>query len=278
MSEFVVTLRELANLDDAVALVRLGQASVALAGGGRIVLIDPFLSPHPERLVPPPVAPETLADVDLVLVTHEHWDHLDGPTCEAIARVAPQATFVCPEPIVDQLVAAGVPAERVSGTRPGRSYQQADATIWPIAAKHGLHVTDAYTFGEVDGVPRFLGYVVELAGVRAYHAGDTIPYEGLAEAVRALQPDVALLPINGRDWYRERLDIVGNLEAREAAQLAAAIGAELLVPLHYDMFAANLADPGDLVRLVHQWRLAVSVLVLPVGLPAVVRPARRRGR
>ncbi len=278
MSGLAQQLRSLTQVTGGIGLVRLGQASVALAGGDCLVLIDPFLSPHPDRLVPPPLDPVELDCVDVVLVTHEHWDHLDGPTCAAIARVALQATFLCPEPIVDQLVAAGVPAERVSGTRPGQSYRRADVTIWPIAAKHGLHATDAYSFGEVDGVPRFLGYVVELAGVRLYHAGDTIPYEGLAESVGVLQPDVALLPINGRDWYRERLDIVGNLDAREAAQLAAAIGAELLVPLHYDMFAANLADPGELVRFVRERELALGVLVLPVGHPAVICPARRRGR
>ncbi|MCX7623332.1 MAG: MBL fold metallo-hydrolase [Thermomicrobium sp.] len=277
MSGLAQRLWELAGLGDAVALVRLGQASVALAGGGRIVLIDPFFSPHPDRLVSPPLDPMELDAVDLVLVTHEHWDHLDGPTCAAIARVSP-ASFVCPEPIVDQLAAAGVPRERVRGVRPGTRYDFAGVAIRPIAAKHGLHASDAYTFGTVEGVPRFLGYVVELAGVRLYHAGDTIVYEGLEEAVRAERPDVALLPINGRDWYRERLDIVGNCDVREAAQLAAAIGAELVVPLHYDMFAANLADPGEFVRFVHERRLPVSVLVLPVGQPAILHPARAIGR
>jgi len=278
MSGLAQQLRSLTQVTCGVGLVRLGQASVALAGGGCLVLIDPFLSPHPDRLVPPPLDPVELDCVDVVLVTHEHWDHLDGAACAAIARVALQATFLCPEPVVDQLVAAGVPAERVRGARPGETYALAGVTVWPVAAKHGLHAQDAYSFAAVDGVPRFLGYVVELTGVRLYHAGDTIPYEGLEEAVGALEPDVALLPINGRDWYRERLDIVGNLDAREAAQLAAAIGAELLVPLHYDMFAANLADPGELVRFVRERELALGVLVLPVGHPAVICPARRRGR
>ncbi len=270
-------LQRLASLPDAVALVRLGQASVALAGGGRVVLIDPFFSPHPDRLVPPVLAPEQLEMVDVVLVTHEHWDHLDGATCAAIARVSP-AIFACPEPVRDQLEGAGVPGDRVRGVRPGEAYDVDGVPVWPVAARHGLHASDAYSFGEVDGVPRFLGYVVEVAGVRVYHAGDTVMYDGLEDTVRARQPDVALLPINGRDWYRERLDIVGNLDVREAAELAAAIGAAIVVPLHYDMFAANLADPGDLVRYVHTRQLPLAVLVLPVGHPAVICPVRARGR
>ncbi|MCS7050374.1 MAG: MBL fold metallo-hydrolase [Thermomicrobium sp.] len=264
-----------AGLRDAVTVVRLGQAGILVAGAGRVVAIDPFLSPHPDRLVPPPVDVADLNLVDLVLVTHEHWDHLDAVTCERLAQVAPRAQFACPEPILPQLVGAGVPRTRTYGLRPGRSYRLADVTVWPVAAKHGRHREDAYAFGEVDGVPRFLGYVVELAGIRLFHAGDTVPYEGLEETVRALGPQIALLPINGRDWYRERDDIVGNLDVREAAHLAVGIGAEVLVPLHYDMFPANLADPGTLVRYVHDRRLPLHVMVLAVGQPAVLRPVRR---
>jgi len=94
MEGVAAILQQLAQRHDLLGIVWLGQASVALAGSGRIVLIDPFLSPHPDRLVPPMVAPEELASVDLVLVTHGHWDHLDGPTCAAIARVAPGARFL----------------------------------------------------------------------------------------------------------------------------------------------------------------------------------------
>jgi|UniRef100_A0A7C1G222 L-ascorbate metabolism protein UlaG (beta-lactamase superfamily) len=271
-------LSDLAAREHAVGLVRLGQASIALAGGGRIVLIDPFLSPHPDRLVPPPITPDELTMVDLVLVTHEHWDHLDAAACVGIARAAPQALFACPEPVVSQLTAAGISEERVRGVRPGRAYELAGVTVWPVAAKHGLHTADAYSFGEVNGVPRFLGYVVEFGGVRLYHAGDTIVYDELGETVRALEPQVALLPINGRDWYREREDIVGNLDIREAAHLAVEIGAELLVPLHYDMFAVNLADPGALVRYVHDRQLPVNVLVLQVAQPVLLQPVRTVGR
>ncbi len=271
-------LGDLAAREHAVGLVRLGQASVALAGGGRLVLIDPFLSPHPDRLVPPPITPNELTMVDLVLVTHEHWDHLDGAACAGIAAAAPMALFACPEPVMPQLVAAGVPKGRVRGVRPGCAYELAGVTVWPVAAKHGLHTADAYSFGEVNGVPRFLGYVVDFGGVRLYHAGDTIAYEGLEEALRALAPQFVLLPINGRDWFREREDIVGNLDVREAAHLAVGIGAELLVPLHYDMFAANLADPGALVRYVHDRQLPVNVLVLQVARPVLVQPVRTVGR
>ncbi len=52
--------------------------------------------------------------------------------------------------------------------------------------------------------------------MRVYHAGDTIAYDDMVERLRALRVDVALLPINGRDHFREAQDVVGNLTPREA--------------------------------------------------------------
>ena len=86
--------------------------------------------------------------------------------------------------------------------------------------------------------------MVELGSLRLYHAGDTIDFDGLAERLRELAIEVALVPINGRSAEREAADIVGNLDSSEAVALAAAARARVAIPMHYDMFAANLGDVG----------------------------------
>jgi L-ascorbate metabolism protein UlaG (beta-lactamase superfamily) len=66
-------------------------------------------------------------------------------------------------------------------------------------------------------------------------------------------PGVVLLPINGRNVLRERLlNIVGNMDEREAAELAHAVGASVIVPMHWDMFALNRGSPDRLRRRVAQ--------------------------
>ena len=50
---------------------------------------------------------------------------------------------------------------------------------------------------------------------------------------------MALLPVNGRSFYKLQRGIIGNMDAAEAAELAVAIGAKLLVPMHYDLYAVN---------------------------------------
>src|SRR5258706_12672596 len=82
---------------DAIALWWLGQAGFVLRSARSIVYLDPFLSDRP---------------ADLVLCTHEHWDHLDPETLPGLARASPQACFVVPLPIVEQVTALGISPER----------------------------------------------------------------------------------------------------------------------------------------------------------------------
>ena len=124
-------------------------------------------------------------------------------------------------------------------------------------------MADAYTFGRElsNGLYRYLGYVIDDGVARVYHAGDTIVYEGQAERLRALGADVALLPINGRDHFREAAGVVGNMDHREAARLAEEAGVDVLVPMHYDTFAQNLGFPAHLVDVVRHQHPSLAVLI-----------------
>jgi L-ascorbate metabolism protein UlaG (beta-lactamase superfamily) len=87
-----------------------------------------------------------------------------------------------------------------------------------------------------------MGYVVQFGKWSIYHSGDTLWYDGMVETLKPFRLDIALLPINGND---PRRGVAGNLSAREAAQLGKQVGARLVIPHHYDMFAFNTADPDD---------------------------------
>ena len=256
-------LRQARTGQGVVALTWLGQAGFAVSANGRTALVDPFLSAHSDRLYEASLAPSSILDVDLVLCTHEHIDHFDAETAPAIAAASPGAVFVVPSPIVDQVTEAGVAADRVLGVQPGERHEVAGFTIDAVPACHGVTMDDAYGFGEEisGGAIRFLGYVVAADGVRLYHAGDTIRYDGMEAAVRRLDPDVALLPVNGRDAEREARGIVGNLDEREAPRLAAAIGADTLIPMHHDMIRGNLGSTAKVVDAVEQESRRVAVLV-----------------
>lgn len=254
----------------AVAMWWLGQASVVLRSAGTTVYIDPFLSEYPDRLAPPLFAPEAAPPADYVLCTHEHVDHFDPQTLPGMAQASPHARFVVPLPIVEQATALGIAAERVLGTQPGEILHLGAITLFSVPACHGLKAPPAlYSFDFVEregkNLYRYLGYILEIAGVRIYHAGDTVIYDGMVERLREQEIDVAFLPINGRSYFREQQDIVGNMDEREAADLAAAAGVKVLVPIHYDMFAANQGRPGTLVDYVQAHHSDLTCLIPAAG-------------
>ncbi|MDQ3856801.1 MAG: MBL fold metallo-hydrolase [Chloroflexota bacterium] len=246
-----------------VALWWLGQASVLLKGAGATVYVDPYFSQLPERLVPPPFPPEEAPAADLVLVTHDHIDHLDDATLPGLARSSPSARFVVPEPLVSRLAGLGIEPERVVGARVDEPLELDGVTVTPVAAMHDFSSPPAtYDFGlDDEGRHTYVGYLLDFGGARVYHSGDTVVYDGLVERLREVDVHVGLLPINGRSYFRERQDIAGNMDEREAADLAAAAGFRLLVPIHYDMFAANLGRPGLLVEYVRSQHPELSCFV-----------------
>jgi L-ascorbate 6-phosphate lactonase len=256
----------------------LGQSGFRLRDpeGGPVIFVDPFLSPHEGRTWQAPVGPEALAQADFVLCTHEHTDHFDQPALKA-ANAQPGAAFnlVVPEPITGMARELGIPAERVIGVQPGHTFEWPGLCVTPVPARHGINVSDAYNFGEKlsAGQIRYLGYVIELGGVRAYHAGDTVVYEGQAALIRPLKPHLALLPINSRGFYREtERNIVGNMDPREAAHLTVDIGAQVLAPMHWDIFAFNRGFPRDVVAYADQNLPQLTVLILGRAAKFTYRP------
>jgi L-ascorbate metabolism protein UlaG (beta-lactamase superfamily) len=252
----------------------LGQSGFRLRNpeGGPTVFVDPYLTPRDNRTWQAPITPEGLAEqADLVLASHEHTDHLDRPSLkQAVATETSRFKLVVPSPLAEQVTSElGLPSERVIAAQPDTAIDVIPGvTVHPVPARHGVNVSDAYTFGQElsGGQVRYLGYVIDLQGARAYHAGDCVPYDDQAARLKALSPQIAMLPINGRDFYREtERNLVGNMDPREAARLASDIGAQVLIPMHWELFPHNRGFPRDLVAYAETHFPELSVLVMGRG-------------
>jgi len=228
-------------------LTWLGQAGFRIDFESTSIVIDPWVSPHAERLVPPPPLELAADGVDWLLVTHEHLDHLDLPFLPRFRERSPTARVVLPAPLLP-LVEEVVPAGLLVPVQPGESLDLDGLAVNVVPAIHGVTMEDAYGDGSaLGGAPRFVGYVLG-SRRRVYHAGDTIVTPDLRAALEPLDVQLALLPINGRDAEREARGIVGNMDAVEAAELALEVGASWLVPYHWDGFAGNTVPPGSAVE------------------------------
>lgn len=223
----------------------LGQSGFLLRWKQAALLFDPYLSdsltvkyadsdkPH-VRMTAIPVAPARLSFVDAVTVSHIHTDHLDPDTLQPLLAES-KAVVLAPESIRSQVrerSALGDP--RIHGLDDAKTVDAGPFSVTGIAAAHNDVERDAA------GRCKYLGYVVRFGSWSVYHAGDTKLHAGLARSVRPFHPDVALLPINGDQPERR---VAGNLDGREAAELAKEIGARVAIPMHYEMFEFNTASP-----------------------------------
>jgi L-ascorbate 6-phosphate lactonase len=225
----------------------LGQSGLLLESGGQTVLIDPWLSPHPLRTLPPPVIGIWPAQIDLVLITHGHGDHLDLPGLASLTGRTRIAEIAAPEPHLAS-IAEALPGIRRMGVRPNTPLDRLGG-IAVLPAWHGVTVADGYgPMIAADGTSPQVGYQFELGGVGVYISGDTIADPALVEAVRPLRTELVFLPVNGHDAEREARGILGNMSADEAVDFALAIGARALVPLHFDGVSGNTSDVGEVER------------------------------
>jgi L-ascorbate 6-phosphate lactonase len=246
-----------------------GQAGFRLAAGESRVLLDPFLTDRADRRYRPPAAAPDFADVTLVLCTHEHADHLDLPFLREFCAVNPAATIVVPEPVVEIAADGGVDKSRLAGAVPGGEFRDRDVTVHPVPALHGIGGDEpvVYEFAPGGDPVRFLGYLLEIGGIRFFHSGDCLVYPELPGTLAALAPDVLMIPINGRDHIRESRGIVGNMNETEAAWLCAEVGPAYVIPMHYEAIGGNTGDPGRFAVLVRESACPATVLIPPRAIP-----------
>jgi L-ascorbate metabolism protein UlaG (beta-lactamase superfamily) len=227
-----------------LALWSLGQAGFAIKGGETIAYIDPYLSDAiaesggPARRFALPMNPATIQHANVVFATHEHADHADGATLGPLLAASPQATLVTSPQGREIALQAGVAPTRIVVPRLGERITQGALTYTAIPAAHYAYEVDNA------GHSRWMGFLIECNGVTLYHAGDTILIPEILTALAGQRIDLALLPINGRDFFREQREIVGNLWPREAVELAVAINAGVLIGIHNDLFESNRVNPG----------------------------------
>lgn len=235
-----------------LAIYWLGQAGFVIDGGGKRIVIDPYLSdslaqkyrgkPYPhERMAPPPLDAAGLGAVDLVLCTHHHTDHMDGETLRTIALLHPNLRFVVPAASIDLArERIGVADSRLVGVDAGQHLDIDGIGIDVFRAAHETLERDEL------GHHKFLGYGLTLAGRRIFHSGDTIRFDGQVEEVANFRADLALLPVNGRRSELSDAGFAGNLSLAEAIGLCEAAAMPAMIAHHYGLFAFNTADPAEI--------------------------------
>ena len=221
--------------DAQVTLAWLGHATVLLNFFGVTILSDPVLFPRigirlpgftigPKRLTAPALKSDELPKIDLVLLSHAHFDHLDLRTLRCFDR----ATSVITARATSDLL-KGTRFSDVTELEWGQSRTlsttvgQSEVTAFPV--KHWGARTQRDTYRGYNG------YLIERNGRRIIFAGDTAMTENFAELRRHGAIDVAIMSIGAYNPW-----IQSHCTPEQAVQMANAAGARFIVPVHHQAF------------------------------------------
>jgi L-ascorbate metabolism protein UlaG (beta-lactamase superfamily) len=226
-----------------VQITWLGHATFKITSSqGKVILIDPWTQKNPAC----PAEWKKIDKVDLMLVTHGHFDHI-GDAVEIAKATKP--TVVTIVELAGWLQSKGV--ENTIGMNKGGTITIDGVKITMTHAIHTSGVEDGSYVGEA------CSYVLEFENQRKlYHAGDTCAFSDMQLINELHRPDVALLPIG--DYY--------TMGPREAAVAVRMLGVLHVIPMHYGTFPALTGTPAGLREALQQLGLnEVEVIEMQPG-------------
>lgn len=245
-----------------LALTWIGHASFLVQFTDLNILIDPNFANWlfwQKRVKRAGLRLKDLPQIDLVLLTHAHFDHFHKPT---LRRLPSPKVAVVPWGVGD--LARGLGFSRIIELEWWESFSHGD---WKVTFTPSKHWGARVLHDEYRG---FGGFVVEHQGRRIYHAGDTAYFSGFRDIGARCHPEIALLPIGAYfpDSFREV-----HMGPDEAHQGFLDLGAQWMVPMHFGAFKLSFEDmdepPRWLREIAAEHQMSDRVRILDEGYPVV---------
>ncbi|RLE87327.1 MAG: metal-dependent hydrolase [Thermoprotei archaeon] len=208
----------------------LGHAAFCVEMDGKRLLFDPWIEGNPQSCI----SVEQLGHVDLVLVSHDHDDHI-GQAFDICRRTG--ATLVAVHEIAVEAAKRGLRAVGVNVGGPAR-VEGLEVVVTPALHSSGR------------GIP--VGFIVRSREGSVYHAGDTGLFYDIKLYAELYPVDIAMVPIGGH--Y--------TMDPLQAAVFTSLLKPRVVIPMHYNTFPAIRADPQVFAKEVTSRSRGTKVVVL----------------
>ena len=242
------------------------------------------------RAAPMVINPFAVKNVDAVLATHYHADHMDPSYAAAVVKnIAKKIPFIGPKKSVELWVKWGVPADRCVTVKPGDSVKIGDLEI--IALDSFDRTCLVTTDGEVDirgACPndmdeKAVNYLIKTSGGNIYHSGDSHYSVYYAKHGKDYQIDVAF-----GSYGENPVGVMDKMTSVDILRMAEALRCKVVIPIHHDIWTNFMADPAEILALydMRKYRLGYQFkpfiwqvggkFSYPARLTIRIRASRRR--
>jgi len=233
----------------------IGHASFLIQVGGINILVDPIFGDVTflyKRILPPGIALEQMPKIDYVLISHNHIDHMDGPTLRAIKGKNKDVVFLVPQGDKAWFDKRGFENchehmwwDQRSFCPPGEPKNQVTFSFLPAShwSQRGMFDKNRSLWGS---------WMIDCSGSRIYFAGDTYFDSHFSEIAQEFPNiDVALLPVGPCEPHKVLKD--WHLDAQEAGKAFLQLGAKYFVPMHWGAFAFGVEHFDKPIEMIKAW-------------------------
>lgn len=182
----------------------------------KIIYVDPFK------------IDKNYNDADMIFITHDHYDHYSEEDIDKVKKA--NSIFIVPENLLKKLIKKGINDENIITLAP-EDIEIIDGI--KIEAIHSYNIDKPFHPKEKN----WLGYIIEIDGVRYYISGDT----DITRENKKVKCDVAFVPVGG----------TYTMNFSEAAQLVNIIKPKIAVPIHYGSIVGTKQDATDFIKLLY---------------------------
>lgn len=182
----------------------------------KVIYIDPFK------------IDKNYNDADIIFITHDHYDHYSEDDIDKVKK--DDTVIIVPEELLTKVLRKGFRQDSIITVVPNQKY---------MVTGIGFTTVPAYNTNKQfhPKENEWVGYIIEIKGVRYYIAGDT----DITEENKNVKCDVAFVPVGG----------TYTMDFKEAAQLINGIKPKIAVPIHYGSIVGKIQDAMDFIKLLH---------------------------
>ncbi len=220
----------------------LGHAGFLIEWENERLAFDPNLSEFckvSRRTFSAPIKSEALGELDAVIISHAHYDHLDIPTLEEIPRIT---RIVLPKLSQNFLPLTLTSKTQITDLNPQEQIQIGNLKITAVSAMH-----NGSRYHPFKSKYQALGYIITNGKSTLYYSGDTGYSNQFHEIAELYQPDIAILPIGA---FRPEFILKDyHLSPKEAVQAAIDLKVDTVIPSHFGTFRLSFDYPSTALPL-----------------------------